>query len=227
MTRKVTEVGQWVAAGDPIVEVISQGRVDAVADVPEHVIDHVKIGDSAEVVIEPLGLAVRGEIAAINPDGGNSARTFPVKVKLDDQGGRLKAGMSVTVWLPVGPEEDYLTVPRDAVSYGVNGQSVWVGVAGQVSRIGRGGCTDADGRRGRDPCAVWRRRAVPAVQPLPGQRSTPLIAGADVVIEGSESLKPGQPLIYADDPATRGMNKPDRNGSHPIRHDKLRCFANL
>ncbi len=203
VTRKVTEVGQWVAPGDPIVEVISQGRVDAVADVPEHVIDHVKIGDSAEVVIEPLGLAVRGEIAAINPDGGNSARTFPVKVRLDDRGGRLKAGMSVTVWLPVGPEADYLTVPRDAVLYGADGQRVWVGVPGGKAGAGEPGGADEAGPPKPTAVSVDVRVLFGegdrvAVEAMPGLGDTPIVGGADVVIEGAENLIPDQPLIYAE-----------------------------
>ncbi len=201
VTRKVTEVGQWVERGDAIVEVISHGRVDAVADVPEHVIDLIKVGDTAEVVIEPLGLPVRGKIAAINPSGGNSARTFPVKVRLDDRGGRFKAGMSVTVWLPIGPEADRLTVPRDAVSYGVDGQSVWVAVPGVASEVDVAGESDSP-----KPTAVSVAVRVlfgeadrVAVEPLLESGRKVLTDGVSVVVEGSESLKPGQPLIYAAD----------------------------
>ncbi len=198
VTRKITEVGQWVAPGDEIVEMISQGEVDAVCDVPEHLIDLIKIGDIAEVVIEPLGLPVRGVVAAINPSGGNSARTFPVKVKLDDRGGRLKAGMSVTVWLPVGLEAERLTIPRDAVSYGVDGQSVWVGVAGESDV--------ADESEPTKPTAVKVAVRVlfgegdrVAVEPLLDGAGTSLIEGAAVVVEGAESLKAGQPLNYIDE----------------------------
>jgi membrane fusion protein, multidrug efflux system len=205
VTRKVTEVGQWVAPGDEIVEVISQGQVDALADVPERVIDLVKIGDTAEVVIEPLNLPVRGEVVAINPNGGNSARTFPVKVKLDDLGGRLKAGMSVTVWLPVGPQGDHLTVPRDAVSYNAEGASVWVVVPGES-----GVPQDSGGAGERQPPMPTAARVAVrvlfgeadrvVVEPLLGGADTPLIGTASVVVEGAESLKPGQSLKYADTP---------------------------
>ncbi len=199
VTRKVTEVGQWVAPGDEIVEVISLGQVDAEADVPEHVIDLIHLGDTAEVVIEPLGLPVRGVVAVINPSGGNSARTFPVKVRLDDQGGRLKAGMSVTVWLPVGPEAEYLTVPRDAVSYGADSQSVWVALPGEA----------AEPEDGKPPMPTAEKVAVRvlfgegdrvAVQPLTDHGREALTEGAVVVVEGSEGLAPGQPLVYADAP---------------------------
>lgn len=207
VTRKLTEAGQWVAPGDEIVEVISKGQIDAVANVPEHLIDSVKVGDIAEVVIEPLKLPVRGEIIAINPDGGNAARTFPVKVKLDDLGGRLKSGMSVTVWLPLGEETPMLTVPRDAVLYSLEGQSVWVGMPAQSDGSPTSGSSDADPAQ---PGLPPRPSAMPvpvrvlfgegdrvAVEPLSSMDSSPLVDGIDVIIEGAESLFPTQPLIYA------------------------------
>jgi membrane fusion protein (multidrug efflux system) len=193
VTQKITEVGQWVEAGDAIVEVISQGEVDAVADVAERVIDRVHVGDTAEVVIEPLDLPVQGLVAAINPSGGNSARTFPVKVRLDDQGGRLKAGMSVTIWLPVGPETDCLTVPRDAVSYSEDGQTVWVGVKGK-SDSPMPTATAVAVR------VLFGEADRVAVEPLLQSDHKVLADGVSVVVEGSETLKPGQPMIYADAP---------------------------
>ena len=215
VTRKITEAGQWVDRGDDIVEVISKGQVDAVADVPEHLIDSIKLGDTAEVLIDPLNLPVRGEIIAINPDGGNAARTFPVKVKLDDMDGRLKSGMSVTVWLPVGDQTPMLTVPRDAVLYSLDGQSVWVGLppkpadsAEPESDTPGPGPAHA-GPPPRPTAMVVSVRVLfgegdrAVVEPISGADNSPLTDGATVIVEGAESLFPTQPLIYAEDtPAT-------------------------
>ncbi len=211
VTRKHTEAGQWVAPGDEIVEVISNGQIDAVADVPEHLIDSIKVGDIAEVVIEPLNLPVRGEIIAINPDGGNAARTFPVKIKLDDMQGRLKSGMSVTVWLPIGEASPMLTVPRDAVLYSLTGQSVWVGMPAQAASPG-GSSPDTpdvpDGSASQAPPPMPTAMSVPVrvlfgegdraiVEPI-GSAGSLLADGTTVIVEGAETLFPTQPLIYAD-----------------------------
>lgn len=187
VTRKITEVGQWVAPGDGIVEVISQGRVDAVADVPEQVIDRIKLGDTAAVVVDPLGLTVEGEVVAINPNGQNTARTFPVKVRLDDRGGQLKPGMSVTLWLPIGAEAAYLTVPHDAVTYTVDGKHVWVGVPG-----GAGSPMPNAVSVAVRPLFAQGDRV--AVEPLRASDGSVLVDGATVVVEGAEALFPGQPL---------------------------------
>ena len=211
VTRKHTEAGQWVSPGDEIVEVISNGQIDAVADVPEHLIDSIKVGDIAEVVIEPLNLPVRGEIIAINPDGGNAARTFPVKIKLDDMQGRLKSGMSVTVWLPIGEASPMLTVPRDAVLYSLTGQSVWVGMPAQAasSEGSSLGTPDApDSSTSQAPPPMPTAMSVPVrvlfgegdraiVEPI-GSAGSLLADGTTVIVEGAETLFPTQPLIYAD-----------------------------
>lgn len=188
VTRKITEVGQWVEPGNDIVEIISLGHVDAIADVPEDVIDQVKLGDTASVIIDPLGLNVAGEVVAINPNGQNAARTFPVKIRLDDQDGKLKAGMSVTVWLPVGAEADYLTVPHDAVMYTVAGKHVWVGVPG--------------GEESPMPSAMsvavrplFAQGDRVAVEPMHAAEGKLLADGVTVVVEGAENLFPGQPLM--------------------------------
>jgi len=189
VTRKATEVGQWVESGDDMVEVISQGGIDAVADVPEHMIDQIKLGDSALVVIEPLNISVHGEVAAVNPSGSKSARTFPVKVRLEDQSGKLKPSMSVTVWLAVGPEADWLTVPRDAVVYGPDGQTVWYATPGEAQ--------DAPHTVAVVPVRVLfgeGERVV--IEPL---SDGALSDGLAVVTEGVERLSPGQTITFADD----------------------------
>ncbi|MEZ6193834.1 MAG: efflux RND transporter periplasmic adaptor subunit [Phycisphaerales bacterium] len=196
VTRKITEVGQWVAPGDDIVEVISQGQVDAIADVPEDAIDQVRLGDNATVIIDPLGLNVAGEVVAINPNGQNAARTFPIKVRLDDQGGKLKAGMSVTVWLPIGAEAEYLTVPHDAVIYTVDGKHVWVGVPG-----GEGSPMPSAASVAVRPLFAQDDRV--AVEPIQPTESKLLADGTIVVVEGAETLSPGQPLMDVDAPPTK------------------------
>lgn len=201
VTRKITEVGQWVAPGDDIVEVISLGELDAIADVPEKAIDYIKVGDMAEVVIEPLGQTVRGEVVAINPNGRNSARTFPVKVRLDDQVGRLKSGMSVTIWLPIGDEAEYLTVPHDAVMYGVDGQTVWVGLPGE----GESPMPSAEAVRVKPLFADQGRVAV---EPLDKADREVLADGAMVVVEGAEMIFPGQSLNDVDSPSAASVPPP-------------------
>ncbi|HEX7008918.1 MAG TPA: efflux RND transporter periplasmic adaptor subunit, partial [Phycisphaeraceae bacterium] len=190
----------WVTQGSPVVEIISRGQIDALVDVPERLINQVRIGDSLELTIEPLGLVCTGEVVSVTPYGGNAARTFPVKIRLGDRGGALKAGMSVVAHLPMGEPSPKLTVPRDAVLFRPAGAVVWAAVQGG----------------GPMPTASAVR-----VQVLFGEKdryvidpSTDALAqGTPVVIEGAERLMEGQPLMILESPvsAEAGSAAPPQN----------------
>lgn len=181
--RKMKEVGDWVHEGDPVVEIVSGGEIDAVIDVPEKWIDQVKLGSQVDVFVEPLQLDIAGEVVSINPEGSNAARTFVVKVRLDDQDGRLKPGMSVHAQVPTGEQVRVLTVPRDAVLRSSSGTVAWAEIGGVATPVpikvlfGHGN--------------LYAVRTVGEAGPV----GTALSDHGRVVIEGAERLMPGQPLI--------------------------------
>src|SRR5690606_23411437 len=128
VVRKMAEVGQYVTRGDRVAEIISRGPIDAVIDVPERLIGVISLGTGIDVHVEAVGQTFTGEVAAIVPDASTAARTFPVKVRLDDHDGLLKVGMSVNAQVPMAQRAAVLTVPRDAVLIGGSGATVWVAV---------------------------------------------------------------------------------------------------
>lgn len=190
VSAKLTEKGQWLDPGSPVVEVVSNGLIDAVIDVPEQIISQVPKGTPIELTINPLGLTITGEVIAINPDGSNAARTFPVKVRVDDRDGLLKVGMSVTARVPIRAEKEYLVVPRDAVQYAATGPQVWMSLVMPSSAPGsmpQGIPMDVDVLFGVDGKF--------AIEPKPKLQGVNLSAGMDVVIEGAERLWPTRPVI--------------------------------
>lgn len=189
VVRKMTEVGQWVERGSPVMEVISAGQIDAVLDVPEKLVNTISLGSTIEITIDALGIETAGQVAVVTPSGANAARTFPVKVRLDDQDGVLRSGMSVTGRLPVGESSQRLTVPRDAVQFTGQGPVVWVAMP-----------TDEGQLPQALPAPVSVAFAVDGrmiVEPLGGPQS-PLHSEAMVVTEGAERLFPTQPLMAND-----------------------------
>ena len=181
VVQKMTEVGQWVNQGDGVIEIISRGYIDAVVDVPEQLVNHINTGDEVEVMVEPLSLPVTGQIAVINPLGSTAARTFPVKVRLDDRDGQLKPGMSLIAKIPTAERVDVLTVPRDAVQHSAMGTVVWA---------------DANGVAKPVPVKVLfghgQRYAIAPSANGPG--GIELTDKMRVVTEGAERLFPGRPL---------------------------------
>ena len=179
VVAKMVEVGQWVEEGTAVAEIISSGTIDAVIDVPERLINHVKLNDSIEVLIEPLSITAQGKVVAIIPQGSNTARTFPVKTRLSNSDGQFKAGMSVLAKVPIDKSREAMVVPRDAIQRSANGTLIWAEVGGQAQPLpvkvlfGQG-----------DRYAIG-----PTVQ------GPELLPGMQVVVEGAERLRfPGQPL---------------------------------
>ena len=198
VSRTLVEVGQWLEPGEGVAEMISTGEIDAVVDVPERYVNTFAVGDEVEVVIDAVGERVEGRIISIRPDGTNASRTFPVKVRLDDLGTRLRAGMSVVAHLPITREGEFITVPRDAVLFSPGGAAVWY----------------AQPMGGPMPAALPEPVNVLfgvgeryAVEPLPGAERPALTAGKQVVIEGAERLFPTQPLAI-NPPAAPDASEP-------------------
>lgn len=178
-----TEAGQWVQEGSPIVELITVGQIDAVIDVPERFIANLRLGDQVPLKIEALGLEVQGQVVSIIPSGSNAARTFPVKIRLDDQDGLLKPGMSVIGYVPMSEARLHLAVPRDAVQFSARGAVVW------TLETGEGPLPVAS----MVPVQVlFAQDQWFAVQAL---TQAQLADGQPVVVEGAEMLFPGRMLI--------------------------------
>jgi len=115
VTEKRTEVGQWLDAGGPVVELIDLETVLIRVDVPESAIGAAKVGEEVSVVVDALGATFRARIAHVIPQANEKARTFPVEIALPNPGRRLKSGMFVRARVPAGPTQESLVVPRDAV----------------------------------------------------------------------------------------------------------------
>ena len=181
---KHAELGGHVSPGTPIVDIVSRGQVDAKLMVPESVISLIRVEQVLPIRIDALDDEVRGTVVSVTPYGPSASRTFPVRVRLDDQGGRLKVGMSVTAIIATGLEREALVVSKDAVLVRPDGSTVWVAVRGD------NGLT-----RTVQPVPVTvsvRMKADYAIEPETEKGRELLTAGTSVVIEGAERLMPGQ-----------------------------------
>ena len=181
---KHAELGQHVSPGSPIVDVVSRGQVDARLMVPESIVNFINVENDLPIWIDPLGKEVPGKVLSVTPYGPSASRTFPVRVRLDDQEERLKVGMSVTAMIRTGPERKALVVSKDAVLVRPDGSTVWVAIAGQ-----NGQAIEVQ------PVPVKITVRTPgeyAVEPETSKGRALLVPGTRVVIEGAERLMPGQ-----------------------------------
>ena len=175
-----TEVGHWVMQGDPVAEVLELNQVDVEIQVLEDYVAQLNTSTIATVELHALpGQTFQGRVAIINPQADARSRTFPVKIRIDNQlvDGlpQLKSGMFARVALPVGQPTPRILVPKDAVVLG--GQSPVVYLA-----------ETSGGKTAVRPVPVKLGPAMGTWIAIEGA----VKAGDTIVVEGNERVRPGQ-----------------------------------
>lgn len=167
--------GEWLAPGSPVAEVARSGLVDILINVPIEVAMALEPGQT--VAGRAAGRELQGRVTAIVPRGDVETRTFPVKVRLENELGLLE-GMEVRMFMPTGDKHEGLIVPRDAVVPSPMGQVIFLVQDEQAKMV---------------PVAVTsyaRNKAGIQAQ----AQAQGLEVGAQVVVKGQERLRDGQPV---------------------------------
>ncbi len=126
VTRKLTEVGQWVTSGGGVAEMVSLDRLEIHIDVAERYYDALRRGEQVQITFQALPGSVRtGTIERIIPRAADRARTFPVKVSVSNKDGRIGVGMLASVAMPLGAVTATTMVPKDAVVRTGPGEAVY------------------------------------------------------------------------------------------------------
>lgn len=116
VVAKRTEVGEWIAEGAPVMEMVSLDELEVRVDVPERYYRLLSLGARATVTFESLpGVTVSGVISALVPRADPQARTFPIKVRIPNREGRIGVGMLAQVSFAGGESYRATLVPKDAV----------------------------------------------------------------------------------------------------------------
>lgn len=120
------EVGQVVAAGQPVVEVAQSGNKEVQVSVPEDQIQHVRAGMPATVTLwaqkdQSYPATVREVSASADP----YSRTYPVKIALSNPPESLRLGMTASAALPIEGLPQAIKVPMTALFVEKNQAAVW------------------------------------------------------------------------------------------------------
>lgn len=110
VTRKLADVGDLAMPGKPLLEIEAPTSLRFEADLPEAILDRVKLGAKMPV---RLAKVIEGTVSEISPVADPVSRTFNVKLDLPPTEG-LRTGQFGRVSVPVA-EVKLLLVPRSAV----------------------------------------------------------------------------------------------------------------
>lgn len=181
IARKLAEVGEWVTRGTPVLELVSTDRVRLDVRVPQE--RFARITQDSKVSVSSDALPDRklpARIIARVPVSDATARTFLVRMLVEDPQGQLLPGTSATATVELAGKRSAVVVPRDALlRYPDGTYSVFV-------------VRTADGRSTVEERRVTIGRGSARVEVLNG-----LQAGEPVVVRGNETLRSGQAVRVA------------------------------
>lgn len=184
---KLVEIGQWVETSTALVELVETEFLRLEAPVPQFYFSRVRPGTRVELRFDAIPAdTFAATITTTIPVSDTGARTFPVRIDLPNENGRLAPGMSARVVVHIEAPDDAATliVPQDAIVRQADGTTaVWT-------------VTTEDGVVEAQPRVVTTGRVSRNnVEILAGD----LAPGDQVVVRGNEILQPGQVVSVAEE----------------------------
>ncbi|WP_266171174.1 efflux RND transporter periplasmic adaptor subunit [Dyella subtropica] len=128
ITSEQAEVGQVVAAGQPVFGFAWSGDRDVFFDVPEDRLASISVGQVGGVSVSALpGKSLAGHVRDIAPAADPQARTYRVKLALDEPSEQLRLGMTAEVSLSAKSSAgDGVRIPATALFHQGDRPAVWV-----------------------------------------------------------------------------------------------------
>jgi RND family efflux transporter MFP subunit len=123
--KKLAEEGETVAAGYPVLILGELGEVETEVGITDGSINNIAKGQSAKVYVYGIEKEFVGMISEVGAMADPETRTFPVKVKIENDEGLLKPGMIAKVTIPIS-EQTSMFVPVDSIMNMPEGTIVFV-----------------------------------------------------------------------------------------------------
>ncbi|HJV46492.1 MAG TPA: efflux RND transporter periplasmic adaptor subunit [Bacillota bacterium] len=113
VTEKSMNPGEMAAPGVPLLTVVNMNNVFLQVSVSQNQITQVKQGDDIDVYVDGVEKPFKGVIDYVSPLSDATNNTFPVKIKIDNTSGALRAGMIAKVALD--SSQKGIEVPKSAL----------------------------------------------------------------------------------------------------------------
>jgi len=152
-------LGQYLAAGAPIVTLQSLNPIYVNFSVPQEVLAHLRIGQSVHLTAKELaGSDFTGRVNAVDSIIDPATRNVQIQATVSNPNEKLRPGMFTQVELGVGADRPVIPLPASAINYAPFGDSVYVledkkGADGKTYRAARQQFVKVEGSRG-DQVAV-------------------------------------------------------------------------
>jgi len=190
VSRKLTEVGEWVETGTPVVELVAIDQLRLDVRAPQEYFSRINGDTPVKVRLDTAeNLEFDGRIIARVPVNNPNARTFLVRVHINDAEKYIIPGMSAQAVFDVNLEREALTLPRDAIVKHPDGRNtVWI-------------VRDVEGKLIASELQVKLGKTL--TESIIVRHG--LAPGSTVVVRGNETLQDGQ-AVHILNPNNAAMN---------------------
>jgi len=197
-------LGQYMAAGDPIVPLQSLNPIYVNFGIPQQTASRIRVGQNLQITARDQADAkFTGRVTAINSLVDETTRNVQVQATVANPKNQLRPGMFVEVEVGVAADRAVIALPASSISYAPFGDSVWVveemkapDGSGKTYRGVRQQFVKVEGSRGDQ---------VGIVSGLKG--------GEEIVTSGVFKLRPGAAVMVNNSiqPANSPTPKPEDN----------------
>jgi membrane fusion protein (multidrug efflux system) len=120
-------LGQYLAAGDPIVPLQSLDPIYVNFNAPQEAVDQVQVGRTVKISASQLpGTAFTGRVTALNSVVDSSTRNIMIQATVANPQRKLRPGMFVNVEASTGQDRQVVSLPATAINYAPYGDSVFI-----------------------------------------------------------------------------------------------------
>ncbi|MFC1500059.1 efflux RND transporter periplasmic adaptor subunit [Candidatus Zixiibacteriota bacterium] len=188
------EAGDLAGPGFPVFRIVNMSTVRVVAEVSQERLGQIELGLPARVRVSSWpGEVFEGDVIRIAPVLDPLTRMTRIEVGLDNEDGRLKAGMFAEVELVVTTVDDAVVVPIDALidefRYVTNAPLISAGNQAGVSDLSKAQVFVADGNT-----AVLRDVRVGVIGEEQAQITEGISVGELVITVGKYQISNGVPI---------------------------------
>jgi membrane fusion protein, multidrug efflux system len=119
-------LGQYLAAGNPIVPLQSLNPIYVNFSVPQQQVGRVRPGTEVRVALDNNAGELHGTVTALDAVVDQATRNVQVQATFSNPGARLRPGMFVQATVAVSGSNDVITLPASSIAYAPYGDSVFV-----------------------------------------------------------------------------------------------------
>ena len=134
VTMRAYKAGDFARRSETVIDMANLTVMEAEINVPERFAAMVSLGQTVEVALEVLGLKRQGTVLAVNQAVDARARTFLVKVTVDNADRAIKSGMFCTARFESPRGAESVAVPQSALLQDEGRSFVWVNDTGKARR---------------------------------------------------------------------------------------------